>query len=355
MHSKGTSLDPKKQPSPQPPASALPRDFPDELHDILFRHSGWRDQRNCVYKCLRGSNASVARVARFSDCGHNAYLVRDRAEPTVVAVRAEYCHDRFCVPCNVARSRRTAARVADLCKDKDVRFITLTLAATAEALRDKLNRLNRCFRRLRSHPTWRRHVAGGVHFTEIKRNTPLANWHVHLHALVQGTYFPHALLADIWHTITGDSFVVHVTRPHGASRAASYVAKYLSKPVALAVFADYDLGREVIHALHAKRLCQCFGIWRGQRLNDLPDPHTWDVVCSLAQVRKWASLGSEAAVELLSLLQRQRTCQLSDQCQQDLARAPPYGGSHSDLTESPTVRSASDPSFLDILRWGPEF
>ena len=350
-----TSLDPKKQTASSYIPSTPPDGPDDRLHDILFRHSGWRGQRDSVYKCLRRSQSSIARIARFADCGHSAYLVRDRFEPTVVTVRAEYCHDRFCLPCNVARSRRVAARVAELCDGKHVRFITLTLASTDEGLRQKLTRLQTSFRRLRAASTWKSHVLGGVVFMEIKRSQQLDNWHVHLHALVEGTYFPHQQLVDLWHTITKDSFVVHITRPHGSSRVASYVAKYLAKPVDLHLFRDIGKGLEVLDALHGRRMSQCFGTWRGQKLNDTPDPHTWDVVCSLAHLRKLATLGNDCAAELLALLQRQRTCQLSVTQQQELARAPPSGDSPCGTTDPPTVRSAVAPWFNDFLCWGPEF
>lgn len=323
--------------------------------DIAWRHSGWQHQRRLVYSAMLHAQCSWSRISRFADCGWSAFIVRDRDDPTIVTVRGIHCHDRFCIPCNIGRTHRLAARVTELCEGKSVRFITLTLAASDEALDVKLSRLLRAFRKLRSTADWRAHVRGGVVFTEIKRQKNAAGWNTHLHVLVEGSFYPKDGLSAAWTKATCGSYIVDISRPAVASGVARYVVKYVAKPVPLDTFRVQADGVEVVNALHGKRLCQCFGSWRGLRLNDLPDPATWDVVCSLDNVRLLAAQGDDVAATLLTNLNRSRTCQLSESEQQHLIRGPPRGDLPSDSTMPRTVQSVQMPLGNDWCTRVPVF
>lgn len=51
----------------------------------------------------------------------------------------------------------------------------------------------------------------------------------HVHLIVDCDYLPQHEMSEIWHNITGDSFVVDVRRVHDRSRCSGYVTKYITK------------------------------------------------------------------------------------------------------------------------------
>lgn len=350
MHQEPLSLDPQETndstSTPEPSPGALD----DRLLDIRFRHSGWALRRQLVFRAMLSSGASLFRINRFVDCGADAYVCVDHDDPTHVSVRSLNCHDRFCVPCNVARGRRLAVRLTQLAADRTIRFITLTLAHTPDPLRDRLTYLYRSFRRLRAHPDWRAHVTGGVAFTELKLSHHTNCWHVHLHVLAQGTYFPKAHLSNAWQQATKGSYIVDITKPRRTEHVTDYVVKYVTKPLDFQVFKHPLRGPEVLNALHGTRMCTTFGNWRGYRLNDVSDPIHWRTVCSLATLRQRASQHDQDAQNLYDLLQKHTNLTVSHRIANYLARDPPGSASPSTIPALPIARSVRDPYFLDWLR-----
>lgn len=322
----------------------------DDLRDPKsFRHSGWQPTRHRIWRALHSAGASVSRLSAFSSCGDDAWLVRSAEDPQVVAIQSDHCHDRFCTPCNVSRAHRLASRVAELCANRNVRFVTLTLKHNPDPLSNRLAFLLRSFRTLRHHRIWTRHVRGGVAFIEVKRNLDTGCWHPHIHALVEGSYFPKQDLATDWYSITGDSYVVHIARPKRLTDVSRYVAKYITKPLDAHTLHDHDSLTEAIAALHRKRLCTTFGTWRGYPLNDLPDPVTWDKLFPLARLLDAARNGDQDSLALLAALRRTNRCRLDSLRLPLLARDGPTGDCRSSspaLHTAPCAETSLDPTWL---------
>jgi hypothetical protein len=115
-------------------------------------------------------------------------------------------------------------------------------------------------------------VAGAVWSYEVKRGKGSGQWHPHLHMIALAEVEPDAeKLAQEWHEITGDSFIVDV-RPISQEDPVSgfiEVFKYAVK------FSDQEPA-DTVHAwmtLRGKRLLASSGCFRGV---DVPDDLTDD-------------------------------------------------------------------------------
>lgn len=236
--------------------------------EITFRHSGWQIERLRVQHAMIASNLPADRRERFNECGgdcvveYSPSLKRHR-------MRANYCGDRFCVPCARARAKRLERAIRHRLKNTDPLFMTFTVRASKRSLTDCLNHLQKSFRRLRQQKFWVEAVSGGVAVTEIKKGTGSGQWHVHLHVLADGDYIPHAILSEGWRQASGGSFVVDIARVTRDGKGIGYVAKYAGKGWATEVVRDHDALVECMCSLRGRRLLITFGGW--SKLESDPD------------------------------------------------------------------------------------
>jgi hypothetical protein len=278
--------------------SSLRRDSP----DINFRHSGWKATRARVHRVLSDLDVSAQRLARFSDCGHHAWIMQCVSDRTVYKIVSDKCHDRFCAPCSVERSRIIAHNVLEHVGKRALRFATLTLRSRDEPLATTCDRLSRSFARLRSRKLWKARVRGGVAFLEVTYSKTTGYWHAHLHLIIEGLYVPKALLKRLWHEITGDSYIVDIRIVRDNAKAARYVSKYVSKPLdGPALRSDKHL-TEAIVALKSRRLCTTFGCWRGVNLTETPDDGEWIAVATLNSLLHHVRTGHAFAIEFLTAI-----------------------------------------------------
>ena len=190
----------------------------------------------------------------LQECGSHLWVVFVDGEP---ALRFKSCHLRFCPRCSRVlawkRSQLFEQRISEMRRPS---FVTLTMKHNDMPLRDQIQRLSRCFGRLKRRAVWKQAVAGGFHVVEITRNKVTAQYHAHIHAVIDARYMPQDWLSDQWLKITGDSKIVHIRRAR--SEDARYLAKYATKSGAeLAIDAD-DIWRNV-DALRGLRLVGTFG------------------------------------------------------------------------------------------------
>jgi hypothetical protein len=140
-------------------------------------------------------------------------------------------------------------------------------------------------------------------FLEVKRRPGLSPWHPHLHVMVEGTFLSQKALASAWHAITGDSYIVHITRVRDDDRMVDYVCKYASKPMDASVLQDAEALKELAVAIKGRRLVQCFGSWRKLDLDaDAPDPAGWHTIGTLASLLRDAKSGDAVAREIAKAL-----------------------------------------------------
>jgi len=304
----GTSLDPTETPEPNDPYQPQTSQQPDFELEQQFRHSGWAHRRNQVWRALNSCQVSKSRLERFAGCGTRAWVVRDSERPDRVRVLADYCRDRWCGPCGAARSSVIADNLRSVIEDRPCRFITLTLRATDQSLRHRLEHLYSSFRRLRRLPTWRDNVVGGAAFTEVVWSPKSQAWHTHLHILAIGKFLPHDELSAAWLKATGDSYIVDVRLVRGHEHALRYVTKYATKPLSPDTVDDHARLCEAITALQGRRLVLTFGAWARVKLTATPSGTEWQIVGRLCEVIRLASQGVAWAVHVLAKLRRHPTC-----------------------------------------------
>jgi hypothetical protein len=195
-----------------------------------------------------------------------------------VRLRADYCHDRFCVPCARARAACISAALLDRIGTQTVRFVTFTLRCNFLSLRERLDRLYTSFNLLRRRSFWKANVTGGAAFCEVKLGSTPGNWHVHLHCLVVGRWMEQKQLVHEWHAVTGDSVIVWIEAATGRDHVIRYVSKYVSQGATKEVYDNPDTLDEMLLALKGRRLCTTFGSWRGTVLKPTaPSSSGWQL------------------------------------------------------------------------------
>ncbi len=252
-----------------------------------------------------------SRRDRFDNCG-GCCIVQENADTGELRTRAFYCHDRWCEACSKARTLTIADNLQEKLAASSTPgvHIVLTLKHRAEDLAPQVDRLIRCFRTLRSKPWWKARVTGGAYFPQLHVAAADGLWHVHLHAIGESYYLDELELSTLWHSITGDSFNVQVSRIVDGRSIAREVTRYVAKPVDGNTTADPDRLAEMMRALTGRRLCSTFGSWRGWALTarKAPDPEErWIELGTLAQIIRRAHNGEAHASWILDVLYR-RIC-----------------------------------------------
>lgn len=269
---------------------------------VAFRHSGWEAARNRTLHALQATCQTENRIKRFFACGLDTWVFRHRTEPDQYKLVGGYCHDRFCVPCSVAKAHLIKDNLLPHVSDKTIRHMVLTIRGTAHDLRWQLDNLLRCFALLRRTALWHSYVHGGAAFLELKYNPAIKNWHPHIHILYEGRYYPHHTLSAQWEHITKGSFVVWIEPVPDGSTLKSYVVKYAGKGVSHFINHDPDLLEEAVVALKGRRTCMTFGRWRGFRLLDPHCTKDWVPVQSFGSLLRLAGLGDPRAKRIVSII-----------------------------------------------------
>jgi hypothetical protein len=270
-----------------------------DVSDVEFRHTGWHARRQSVLLALQAISAPPARISRFRECGANCWVLRDPMDHNRFRLAADYCHDRFCLPCARARSRMLAANLGRVIADSPHRFITLTLRSDDEPLKRLLDRLYESFARLRRRKLWRSVVNGGAAFCEVVWSPQSNRWHPHLHIIATGKYFPQQQLSDLWLDVTGDSYIVDVRLIRDRQTTLRYVTKYATKAYDESYVGDSRRLQEAITAFKGVRFCLTFGDWRGVPLTDRLDDTAWELFESLDSIRSRAHNGDDDALFVL--------------------------------------------------------
>lgn len=283
--------------------------------DVRFRHSGWRLHRARLLKAFDRIGLPEERRRRFQECGSGCWVVRTIEPQPRFMLRGFYCKDRFCSPCQAARTGKLRRALSPLIKNERLRFITLTLRHAGEDLSPMIDKLLRCFKQLRRTRGWKYAVRGGLAVVEVKRSKNGDRWHPHLHILCTGKYYPHNLLKQSWCGITKGSSVVDIRPVDNPAHAVGYIMKYLKKPNLYRYTNNENLLDETIVALSGRRLIQPFGEWRSCNLNRTADTVEVEPICPLAEIlcsgvarMQTTRFGTELEKFVLKLLKRKLPC-----------------------------------------------
>lgn len=258
----------------------------------------------------RSGSAAAVRVGDKLDrcCTEPAVISVDQGDRYYLAEAR--CKSRVCPRCSRIRAKSLSTRIAKLVRLMDApRFLTLTVRSTDADLAHQVKSLRRRFAAMRRRPEWSDRVKGGIYTIEITFNSDTERWHPHLHAIIDGIYFPQAELLETWERIVGDHAGVDIRAVHGIRKLANYLACYVAKSCDLGNLSSDRLPEWAV-ATHGLRLAQTFGDLHNAKPQTEPaEPVATRVldidVNDLAFV---ASFGVPVAVTLLNLIEPHRSC-----------------------------------------------
>lgn len=149
------------------------------------------------------------------------------------------------------------------------KMITLTLKHTDDPLQLQIKKLYDSFRKLRRRAYFQRLITGGVWFFQLKYYEGSEEWHPHIHCLVAGKFLPHARLKSLWHSITGDSYVVDIRPVKDIESASTEVARYATSPADIARM-PIEQAIDVYYSTKGKRICGSWGTAKKVTLKPTP-------------------------------------------------------------------------------------
>lgn len=271
--------------------------------EALFRHSGWRRQRQQTWEAMQRTNSMSMANYRFANCGSGAWIQVSAGGDKARCV-CNCCHHRLCVPCQRAVGRTVRQNLVPHMKGKTVRFVTLTLRHNHNPLAAQITRLLACWSTLRRRKDIAPLFTGGVAVLETKVSDRDGLWHVHLHIIAEGSFVDQKQLAAAWYAITGDSSIVDVRAVGEQDKAAEYLTKYISKPIDASLYASPKRLDEYIIAITGRKTVSTFGTWRGLKLKARPkDDTVWKSQTSLLEFKRLLRSGDPWAKAVLMMLE----------------------------------------------------
>lgn len=270
--------------------------------ELAFRHRGWFRDRSKVRACMVRSGATAVRLERFDNCGAGC-SVEAAVDGSGVRVKAEYCGDRWCLPCCKARSIRIVRNVCTLRGNNRLSFFTLTSRSASPKLAECITHVQESFRRLRQSKDWKAVVAGGISTIEVTRGAAGDHWHVHVHGLFCGKFMEQSRLSDIWRVASRGSYIVDIRAVRNGDKAIEYVASYAAKGWDRKLLNDQAAADEAMIALKGRRLLTAFGDWFNADIaEEIADNREWKSVGTLAFITQKALIGEDWAVRIMQAI-----------------------------------------------------
>lgn len=201
-------------------------------------------------------------LERFQKCRTMAWQYLD-PETWLIKSQSNSCRLRWCPMCAEAHVNIIAHNCFEfLSKQKDVRFLTLTMKHSDLPLSEQIRLMKKCFIKLGRRVGWKKYVTGSIPFLHVKRNPDNTEWHVHLHIILTGSYVPQEWLSSEWLKVTGDSIIVHIKAAHTEKELGLTIkdfTRYAGCPAnLLKIPIEHQL--EVVHAFEGIRVCWTTGI-----------------------------------------------------------------------------------------------
>ncbi len=335
------------------PALATPKSLPFLLQFTAYRIRAFgpllhvaEDRIGALIHTGRGRACAIARKLATC-CVHPLIISIDSGAGFFLA--EQRCKSRVCPRCSRIRANRLAGRITDLVRKMDApRFLTLTMRSTDGPLADQVKTIRRRFATLRRRPAWTRNVVQGIYTVEITHNAHTRLWHPHLHAIIDGQYWPHRELLRQWEAIVGDQAGVHIRAVHGISKLARYLASYVAKSCDLSKLNPTHLAEWAVET-HGLRLAQTFGRLHAHKPQSEPNEPaaTCIVDIDVNRLAYEASWHNAAAAAILDTLSTGRD-PASGLCPADLALTIDAWSRH------PSTRGRSPPKVPEQALWPNE-
>jgi len=187
-----------------------------------------------------------------------------------------HCKQRLCAYCAPRKARDRAKLAKYMLTHMDhPKFLTLTMPR-CDDLKAGIQRIRKAFSRWRGWKAVQPHITGGYYQIECKAKGD--GWHVHIHALIDGTFFPKHQIWQTWAKALGIQEVSVDISSASHPEIAQEVAKYAVKAVELEEWTPEQL-REFVTATKGLRLTGTFGKWYNAKIDELleepaPEPMT---------------------------------------------------------------------------------
>lgn len=274
-------------------------------HEEEFRHSAWAPKRAQVKDALKAAQIGLNQQEAFANCGTESIVYYSEEEKRY-RIGGKFCHSRFCEPCMRAKANLIAANLREKLeagKEGQYRFLTLTLKHSDSPLREQIDKLRHCFKCLRTLPLWKNNCTGGAAVLEINWSKDTAQFHPHLHVIMEGDPIAKARIQEAWHALTGDSYVIDIKKLDSRKDTAYYVGKYIAKGSNNDLWWNEGAREEFIKAMQGQRSLFTFGTWRGFALLKKPEKSdSWKRVGSLDEIVARFRKGEKWAIQLLDKL-----------------------------------------------------
>ena len=231
-----------------------------------------------IYAAVDGSFGGKF-SSRLGACRKFAWFVQSSVT-NKLRVMSSRCKLRWCPICRDVSRMIVTTSVNEWLKIQQYpKMITLTLKHSDDDLSLQIKRLYDCFRKLRRRAYFQRLITGGVWFFQLKFNSTTERWHPHIHCLVAGQYLPHNRLKNLWHKITGDSYVVDIRPVRDLEACSNEVARYATSPADITAV-DLDRALEIFYATKHRRICGSWGSAKSIVLKPTPleDTGEWSKV-----------------------------------------------------------------------------
>ncbi len=279
----------------------------------VLRFQGCQEERQFWLDSLHLIEPDVLKIARFRQCGKYAWVNED-VQTGELFLQGACCKLRICPACRRRIQWKAKARVLDFLNQHDDlkwQFHTFTLKHSQTPLPQQLDRLVKCFRRLRQRMHWKRTVSMGYAVLEVTfhhagtwspngRRREYDEWHPHLHAVVATEWTSWSLLHKSWLEITGDSHDVDCEKVRNNEKAAYYVGKYIGKPPDLNLDGNLQRMTEYYRSLQGRRMLMPFGATAKHRL-PAPEPRMGSIqVCRFSALLTAAAAGDYCAQSMLA-------------------------------------------------------
>lgn len=228
---------------------------------------------------------SKHRLQSFRTCRTNAWFVRHKVSGEI-RVAAGRCNLRWCPLCIKTKRFIMRQSITPWVKSaKGTKFLTFTLKHSADSINDQIDKLYTSFQKIRRSKIWKKSVAGGLWFFQIKQSKTDELWHPHLHVIVDAKFMQQKTLSELWLSITDDSNIVDIRAVKDAKKAADYVSRYATAPCNLEDF-THEKAVEVVEALAGRRICGTFGTGKQIQLvpKKCPDADAWETLGSYFEV-----------------------------------------------------------------------
>ncbi len=250
-----------------------------------FRRLNYQQAQTLTAK--HETNLNLAR--RLFDAGETTYA-RALRECTVTEglwictncashqYHVNHCQQRLCAICSPKQAAKRSYRVWGITRAMtNPKWLTLTMERCPDLARG-LADIRAAFGKWRRLKSISCRLTGGLYKIEAKPKSD--GWHVHLHAIVDGSYLPVALIWSTWaRCVKQHHASARIKRIDGKVQARDF-SKYAAKADDIAGWTTAQL-LEFVHAWKNVRMWQTFGKYFNFKLTqEMNDPTPEPNICS---------------------------------------------------------------------------